>query len=674
MERTSTYPMLGMEDALDIVRNYAQHVGSATIQMPLNNPKARVLLCCLFNLLSDDFLLQVVGLIVADDSVCARNIPPVSCSRLDGYAAQSAELQPSKQFVVCGHYRPGHVEVVQTLLPGTVAWVTTGAPIPANADTVVPVEYTSSVNNGGDTVGGAIPGSDVTVTIDRTVPSGNGIRPHASDFAEGDVLVAAGSALSIGMISLLLSAGITHVSVFRPPVVAVLSTGDELVNPFTAPPSTSDRQKSVSSVMDSNKTMLQQLICSTMSAEYVDCGAVPDMMEAAGVALVAACNHPTNPQIIVTTGGVSMGDRDYIKPVLATLGEVHFGRLRMKPGKPATFATIAAERGPILVFALPGNPVSAWVCFHVLIAPCIKVLAGAAWQDALPPRIPVQMLDAVPHDSERPEFHRSLVYLDPVTGTLQARSTGAQDSSRLASTVDANALVWVPQSAHPWTAPFSATAYMIAPLHVSALPDWVVTRKPLTEASSLGCGCGRSQSPAATHHSTAAPGLAVRACVLTVSTRCSKGESVDKSGPKIVDLLASHPKLSTQLISSAVVADDEAAIKAAISLWLSRPEPPTLIVSTGGTGFSCTDVTPEAIQPLLWKRCPGLVHAMLTYSCSKTPLAALSRYDAGIIKSTAAPGGTLVIELPGSVKAVSECLEALAGVLPHALQLLQSPV
>jgi gephyrin len=147
--------------------------------------------------------------------------------------------------------------------------------------------------------------------------------------------------------------------------------------------------------------------------------------------------------VLITSGGVSMGDLDLIKPMLEHSGTVHFGRVRMKPGKPITFATVEAEGRRRLVFGLPGNPVSSLVTFYLFAVPALRKLAG--WPDPRLLRVHARLAQALPLDSSRPEYHRATLHWDDTQQSFVAVSTGSQSSSRLLSMRTANALLELPQ-------------------------------------------------------------------------------------------------------------------------------------------------------------------------------------------------------------------------------------
>jgi molybdenum cofactor synthesis domain-containing protein len=267
---------------------------------------------------------------------------------------------------------------------------------------------------------------DGTVTFDGQIAPGMGIRPPGDDFAAGELVVASGTVLSPARIGLAASVGAALVSVHPRPRVAVLSTGDELV-PVTSVPGPGQ-------IRDSNRYALMAAV-EEAGGIPIDGGHVPDS-ESATEALALLSRAA---DAVVTSGGVSMGHRDLVKPWLAANGEILFGRVRMKPGKPATFALV--DGCPF--FALPGFPVSALVTFELLVRPAIRAMAGD--RNPSRPEWSVRLESDVPHDPKRVEFVRGIVTLGE--GGPVARTTGAQGSGRLLSMAPANALVRLDQEA-----------------------------------------------------------------------------------------------------------------------------------------------------------------------------------------------------------------------------------
>ncbi|MEX1021389.1 MAG: gephyrin-like molybdotransferase Glp [Litorilinea sp.] len=385
-------------------------------------------------------LAQVLGMVLGSDVLAPDPLPPFPASMKDGYAVVAGD--GPGEYPLVGEVRAGGVADF-TLEPGQVAYITTGAPLPPGADAVVMVEETSQFGRDGAP----------WVRIGATVDKGADVRAVGVDVAEGQVVLGRGTRLGPAELGILATVGQAVVPVHRRPVVGVLSTGDELVEPGAA--------LGPGQIRDSNRAALLAAVAA-LGGEPLDLGIAGDEADALAAALQRGIAQA---DILLTSGGVSMGDLDLVKPLLARLGTVHFGRLLMKPGKPLTFATVATERAGVadqaaggaadqgaegahrcLVFGLPGNPVSSMVTFLLLAVPAMRQLAGATnphW-----PRVQAELAQPLRLDAYRPEFHRATLQWDVARnggrGGFVATSTGIQASSRLLSMRTANGLLLLP--------------------------------------------------------------------------------------------------------------------------------------------------------------------------------------------------------------------------------------
>jgi molybdopterin molybdotransferase len=367
---------------------------------------------------------DALDLILAEDIVAHEDLPPFPCSAKDGFAVIASDTTTPRRLI--GEQTAGYVADLR-VEPGTCARITTGAPLPPGADAVIMVEYTHE--------------EDGMVTMQRDVSPGADVRPVGQDMARGQHALASGIRLGPQEIGLLASLGHMAVSVHPRPRVAVLSTGNEIVEP--------DAQPAPGQIRDSNRYALMAAV-QRAGAEPVSLGIGSDNqneLAAKMTAGLATCDA------LITSGGVSMGKLDLIKPILETQGEVHFGRVNMKPGKPLTFATLTGKP----VFALPGFPVSSLVSFELFVRPALLKMRGQRL--LMRPQTTVTLAETLHGDAGRPEFHRAYLWRD--NGTWLARTTGAQSSGRLLSMVGANGLLVLPRRAEAFEAGETVTAILL---------------------------------------------------------------------------------------------------------------------------------------------------------------------------------------------------------------------
>jgi molybdopterin molybdotransferase len=262
------------------------------------------------------------------------------------------------------------------------------------------------------------------VSLQRAVQPGDNVRQPGDDVARQELVLTQGTVLGAAEIGLLSSIGHTRVQVYRRPRVAVLSTGNEISEP--------DVPRAPGMVRDSNRYALLTAVREA-GCEAISMGIARDDV-AVQRAAIERCLEVAD--VVITSGGVSMGSRDLIKPILTALGTIHFGRTASKPGKPVTFATIADK----LVFGMPGFPVSSLVSFEVYVRPALRRLQGDKQPER--PRVRIQLADPIRPPRDRVEYQRAVVRWQD--GRLVASSTGIQFSTRLLSMRGANALLIVP--------------------------------------------------------------------------------------------------------------------------------------------------------------------------------------------------------------------------------------
>lgn len=366
-------------------------------------------------------LAAAAGLVLAQDVLATEPQPAFRASMKDGYAVRAKDCPAVLRLL--DEVDAGRDAAAQPIAAGTTSYIATGAVVPDGADAVVMMENTEVLADSGE----------IRILAEGVTP-GLDIRAVGSDVAVGDVIVERGSRLGAAEIGLLASCGVVDVDVHPQPRVTVLSTGNELVDAAAG-----DAPLPMGKIRDSNRPMLLAAARETLgsSASVVDGGIASDERAALKLRLEDALAAS---DVVLTSGGVSMGQLDLVKPLLEELGTVHFGRVCMKPGKPLTFATV----GEKLVFGLPGNPVSSLVTYHLAVVPALRKMAGQnerLWQ----PTIDVRLSTALRLDPNRPEYHRASVTW---TGeAYEAVSTGVQRSSRLLSMRSADVLIMLPQRA-----------------------------------------------------------------------------------------------------------------------------------------------------------------------------------------------------------------------------------
>lgn len=305
-------------------------------------------------------LIDALGRVASDDVVSKIQIPPSDNSAMDGFAVALADvnteqrnLKDSNSITLAVSQRVPAGTQPTPLIPGTAARIFTGGVIPQGADAVVIQENCD------------YEGSDeVTINKEKisakSLLTGANIRPAGQDISIGAVVVKKGQRLNAVDLSLLASIGHATVAVYVPLNVAIFSTGDELVEP--------GEPLNVGQIYNSNRTLLIAL-CKQLGFNAVDCGIVEDTLEATKAALLAASKSA---DVILSSGGVSVGEEDHIKPAVEAIGAIDLWKVQMKPGKPVAFGQVAMT--PFL--GLPGNPVSSFVVFQLLGLPLLRRLQG----------------------------------------------------------------------------------------------------------------------------------------------------------------------------------------------------------------------------------------------------------------------------------------------------------
>jgi molybdopterin molybdotransferase len=364
----------------------------------------------------DQPLLDALGLVAAADVTAPIELPSFDNSAMDGYAvvyddvATASDERPVHLPVV-GEIGAGQARIL-AMSPGTAVKIMTGAPVPAGADAVVPYEWTDR--------------GVAKVVISRAPEQWQHVRAAGEDVSVGDLLIEDGTLIGPRQIGLLASVGRGSVVVRPSPRVVILSTGSELRDPGAA--------RGHDSIYDGNSYMLAAAVRRAGAIAY-RVGIVPDEPKAF---LEALHDQLVRADVVITTGGVSMGDYDVVKEALAPSGTVWFGGVAMQPGKPQGFGVVGEDATPI--FTLPGNPVSAFVSFETFVLPALRRLMGRLPYSR--PTVEATLTHAVSSPPGRAQYLRGELESGDVRVTVSP--IGGPGSHLVGDLAHANALIVVP--------------------------------------------------------------------------------------------------------------------------------------------------------------------------------------------------------------------------------------
>ncbi len=380
-----TAELISIEDAREIVLGAVRPLGEETVEIP-----------------------DALDRILARDVDAAGDVPPFACSAMDGYAVHAGAAP--RRLTIVGEARAG-APSDRELRPGEAIRVSTGAAVPPGADAVIRQEDTER------------DGDAVTIAVATSV--GENIRGAGEDLRAGTTVLSAGTVLGSAELGAVVAAGAGSVDVTRRPRVAVLCTGDELRAP--------GEPLGPGEIHNSNAPMLRAL-AQRAGAYAMEAVRLPDSPVETEEGLTQALEHA---DVVVISGGVSVGPHDHVKPALAALGvQARFWRVALQPGKPTWFG----ERDGTLVFGLPGNPVSAVVTFTLFVSPAIAALLGSRPAHPLLPE--AHLAAPVRRNPDREQALR--VRLERRDGTTVAIPNGAQGSHMLSSLLGADALAFIP--------------------------------------------------------------------------------------------------------------------------------------------------------------------------------------------------------------------------------------
>ena len=354
-------------------------------------------------------LFSALGKVLAHPVHSPIDVPAYDNSQMDGYAGVALEMNNALEpLVVSQRIAAGHAG--GALTPGTVARIFTGAPIPLGANAVIMQEQ-------------AVVGEDGRVRFTEPAAPGQNIRPRAGDLSIGQMILDRGVRLKPADLALCASVGLDRVSVRRPLTVAVFSSGDELRQP--------GEPLAHGQIYDSNRPMILSMVAE-LGFRVIDMGCLPDQLEVTKAQLAKASESA---DVILTCGGVSVGEEDHIKAAIGALGTLALWKVAMKPGKPFAFGTV----GGATFMGMPGNPVAAWATFSLLVRPYLLARMGA--DASAPRRLRVPAAFDWPTPDARQEFLR---------GRLNAHGAAEihdrQNSAVLSSVTESDGLVEIPAS------------------------------------------------------------------------------------------------------------------------------------------------------------------------------------------------------------------------------------
>ena len=360
-------------------------------------------------------LLDALGRVIGEDIYAKRNIPPLDNSAMDGYALKSEDVRKASQnhpvrLVVIEDLPAGFIST-KTIEKGKAIRIMTGAPIPKGADAVVPVEVTKK--------------EDGFVLIFNAAGPGENIRVSGEDVKQGDRVISRGNIVRPAEVGMLASVGRSFVSVYQRPLVAILCTGDELVDV--------DGDLNEVKIISSNSY--------TIGAQVKDCGAIPLQL---GIAkdrkeeIEEKLRQGIRADVLISSAGVSVGDYDFVKDVMKHLGmEMVFWKVAMRPGQPLAFGTMGGKP----VFGLPGNPVSSMISFEQFVRPALLKMMGC--RHIFRPLVEAVLKEEIKKMAGRRYFIRGSISFE--NNQYVVTTTGEQGSGMLRSMVKANGLIVIPE-------------------------------------------------------------------------------------------------------------------------------------------------------------------------------------------------------------------------------------
>ena len=370
--RESKYPMTEMTEAFKLLEIEFLKISKITIEIDVRKAEEYV---------------------TSENVESPNNIPIFPTSMMDGYSINLEETDFNQKIEILSKNFAGDEKKIDlnNLIRNKCVYVTTGSIIPSWCNCVIPIENTDIFDN-----------NFIKIKNSSQLMIGKFIRKIGSDIVKGDIIINAGQKINVTDISLLLSCGIKYIMVYAKPRVGILSTGDEILNIDNFSKNEDIVQyflKNPHQIIDSNKEMIKLLLTKMKISQIIDLGQIPDEYKRVKEKME---NSALLCDIVISSGGVSMGEKDLIKVFLEKEGKIFFGRLNMKPGKPTTFAKFYNT----YFFALPGNPVSCYVTYQLLLTYAFNLYQN--YNKFFFPNINVSIMHDIEMDFERPEYQRAM--------------------------------------------------------------------------------------------------------------------------------------------------------------------------------------------------------------------------------------------------------------------------
>jgi len=540
------------------------------------------------NLVQNDDIIQInvinsLNYYLQEDVISPVNVPNNRISMRDGYAFKNIDN--------CNNYAlkdkfvyPGDNNLIKED-NSVCVYIATGGILPEYCDTVEMIENVTIVNEN-------------FIVINGTIKKEQWVRQVGSDIEKDTKILKKGHKLNPSSIATLISLGIKSIKVYNKPKIGILSTGDELID--------QSEIKEDNQIYDINRPLLINLL---KDYEVIDYKILNDNYEICKNRIIEVLKSV---DILITSGGVSMGKKDYIKPIMNELGKVYIEKLNMKPGKPFVFSKIDNK----YIFSLPGNPISTYVTLLLLVNPSIEYFSGSNWTQ--PIQLSGILRNDIKADSNRLEYLRGKIYRSNKYNKLFVDTT-VSNSSTISDTIDSNCLVEVLPNKNLNTGQ-NVNVYLINNIYT-------------TDDKIYKVG------------------------IITTSDRASNGVYSDISGMEIKNYL--KKELHNYNIYYSLIPDEQQQIENTLKNMCDNLCC-NLILTTGGTGPALRDVTDLATTKVCHKLLPGFGEIMRVKNFDNIPTSILSAQTAGI-RYIYNGMGTLIVNLPGKPAAIKECLDIIFG-------------